>query len=101
MDGMPIMFYVMNRAVASDPAASYLETIAEGYCDFGLDLDDLWAAVQHTREMNNDMQWSTRTGSSPGDRTTDLEDYVYLEPGHDLRRLCDVELTHRDPDTIQ
>jgi gamma-glutamylcyclotransferase (GGCT)/AIG2-like uncharacterized protein YtfP len=101
MDGMPIMFYVMNHSVPSEPAVSYLETIAQGYGDFGLALDDLWAAVQHTREIDNDMQWSTRTGSSPGDCATDLEDHVHLEPGHDLRRLRDVQLAHRDPDPIQ
>jgi hypothetical protein len=101
MDGMPIMFYVMNHSVPSEPAVSYLGTIVQGYEDFGLGLDDLWAAVQHTREMNDDMQWSTRTGSSPGDCATDLEDHVYLEPGHDLRRLRDVEPAHRGTDTIQ
>ena len=101
VDDMPVMFYVMNSAAPSEPAASYLETIAQGYGDFGLDLDDLWAAVTYTKEMQDDMQWSTHTGSPLRDCATDLADHVYLEPGHDLRWLRDVESSHRDPDTIQ
>ena len=98
---MPVMFYVMNSAAPDEPGASYLETIAQGYGDFGLVLDDLWAAVQQTKEMQDDMQWSTHTGSPPGDSSTDLADHVYLEPGHDLRWFGDVESSHRDPDPIQ
>ena len=101
MDGMPIMFYVMNHAAPSDPAVSYLETIAQGYGDFGLALDDLWAAVQCTKEMQDDMQWSTHAGSPHRNTATDLADHVYLEPGHDLCWLRDVESSHRDPDPIQ
>ena len=101
MDGMPVMFYVMNSAAPSEPGASYLETIAQGYEDFGLGLDDLWAAVQCTKEMQDDMQWSTHTGSSHRNTATDLADHVYLEPGHDLRWFCDVEPAYRDPDPIQ
>ena len=101
VDGMPVMFYVMNSAPPSEPGASYLDTIARGYEDFGLDLDDLWAAVTYTKEMQNDMQWSTRTGSPHGNTATDVADHVYLEPGHDLRWLRDVESSHRDPDPIQ
>jgi gamma-glutamylcyclotransferase (GGCT)/AIG2-like uncharacterized protein YtfP len=101
VDGMPVMFYVMNHATAADPGASYLDTIAQGYEDFGLCLGDLWAAVQYTKEMQDDMQWSTHTGSPHGNTATDLADHVYLEPGHDIRRLCDVESSHRDPDPIQ
>ena len=92
---------VMNSAAPDEPGASYLETIAQGYEDFGLGLDDLWAAVQHTKEMQDDMQWSTHTGSPLRDCATDLADHVYLEPGHDLRWLRDVESSHRDPDPIQ
>ena len=101
MDGMPMMFYVMNSVAPSEPGKSYLDTIARGYEDFGLDLDDLWAAVTYTKEMQNDMQWSTRTGSPHGNTATDVADHVYLEPGHDLRWLRDVESSHRDPDPIQ
>ena len=101
IDGMPIMFYVMNTVIPEEPGMSYLETIAQGYEDFGLDLDDLWAAVQHTKEIQDDMHGSTRTGSAPGDCATDLEDHVYLEPGHDVRWFGDVESAHRDPDPIQ
>ena len=101
VDGMPVMFYVMNSAAPSEPGASYLQTIAQGYGDFGLVLDDLWAAVQCTKEMQDDMQWSTNTGSPPGDAVTNLADHVYLELGNDLRRLRDVESSHRDPDPIQ
>ena len=101
VDGMPVMFYVMNSAAPSEPGKSYLDTIARGYEDFGLDLDDLRAAVTNTKEMQNDMQWSTRTGSPHRNTATDMADHVHLEPGHDLRRLRDVELAHRDHDTIQ
>jgi gamma-glutamylcyclotransferase (GGCT)/AIG2-like uncharacterized protein YtfP len=101
VDGMPVMFYVMNSAVPAEPGKSYLDTIAQGYEDFGLCLDDLWAAVTNTKEMQNDMQWSTRTESTHGNTATDVADHVYLEPGHDLRWFRDVEPAHRDPDTIQ
>ena len=76
MDGMPVMFYVMNTAAPYEPGTSYLETIAQGYEDFGLGLDDLWAAVQHTKEMQDDMQWSTHTGSPHRNTATDLADHV-------------------------
>ena len=101
VDGMPVMFYVMNSAAPAEPGTSYLETIAQGYEDFGLCLDDLWAAVTNTKEMQNDMQWSTCTGSPHRDCATDVADHVYLEPGNDLRWFCDVEPAYRDPDTIQ
>jgi gamma-glutamylcyclotransferase len=45
VDGMEIMFYRMNSEEPWEPADSYLAIIAEGYCDFGLPLEDLERAV--------------------------------------------------------
>jgi gamma-glutamylcyclotransferase (GGCT)/AIG2-like uncharacterized protein YtfP len=100
LDGRPVMFYVMNQDPPAEPAVDYLMTIAEGYEDFGLCLQDLWTAVKTTQEESYDLQWSTNTGSTHGESDTDLADHVYLESGHDLRWLRDVQLAHRDPDTV-
>jgi hypothetical protein len=78
-------------------------TIAQGYQDWKLDIDYLTQAVQRTEQEINDydLQWSTRTGSSPGDAATDLEDHVYLEPGNDVRRLRDQWNSNSFPHTME
>jgi len=101
MAGQPVMFYVMNQVSPAEPAVDYLMTIAEGYGDFGLDLQDLWLAVRTTQEESYDLQWSTPGDTGSGTTATDLADHVYLEPSHDLRWLRDVQLAHRDPDAVQ
>lgn len=82
-DGLEFMVYVMNSDEPWEPSVSYLSTIAEGYGDWSLPLEDLWASVrQTTLETNYDMQWSPThgTGLDPSD-----EELVSLESGHDLR----------------
>ena len=102
-DGLELMFYVMNSDGPGVPSANYLMTIAQGYQDWNLDIDYLTLAVHRTEQEINDydMQWSTHTGSLPGDAAADLADHVHLEPGYDICRLRDVESSHRDPDSIQ
>lgn len=60
-DGQEIMFYVMNSDRPYEPSLGYLMTIAEGYQDWGLPLDDLFDAVRDTQEEYYDLQWSTTT----------------------------------------
>jgi hypothetical protein len=101
MDDRPVMFYVMNQDPPAEPAVDYLMTIAEGYEDFGLDLQDLWTAVRTTQEESYDLQWSTNTGSTHGESATDLENHVYLESSNDIRRLRDQWHSHRFPHTME
>jgi gamma-glutamylcyclotransferase (GGCT)/AIG2-like uncharacterized protein YtfP len=59
-----IMFYVMNSDPPSEPGISYLITIAEGYQDWQLELDDLWLAVRNTQEEQYyELQRTSRTRS--------------------------------------
>ena len=90
-DGLEFMCYVMNSDSPSEPSVNYLMIIAQGYQDWKLDIDYLAQAVQRTEQEidDYDMQWSTHTGSPHGDFASDLEDHLYLEPGHDLRWLRD------------
>ena len=47
--GHEVMFYVMNHDKPSEPSLGYLMTIAEGYEDWNLQLDNLWNAVRTTQ----------------------------------------------------
>lgn len=59
-DGQEIMFYVMNSDDPYEPEVHYLSTIAQGYQDFGLPLDNLGQAVVTTREEYHAvMEWHT------------------------------------------
>ncbi len=96
VDGMEIMFYVMNHDLPGEPSVNYLMTIAEGYQDWQLQLDDLWSAVRITQEESYDRM---HRGNTPNTISThrDVESMVYMESGNDLRWLRDDEYTHRDP----
>lgn len=61
-NGLEFMVYIMNSDLPSEPSSGYLMTIAQGYQDWSLDLEDLSLAVQrNTQEViNHDLQWSTR-----------------------------------------
>jgi len=45
-----LMLYVMNSDGVFPPAQHYLDTIAQGYRDFGLPMDALKAAVKHSHD---------------------------------------------------
>ena len=93
-----IMFYVMNHDYPSEPSVGYLMTIAEGYQDWGLPLENLFNAVKTTQEEQYDLQWSTRSQRGKNDR--DHEDLVRMEPGHGLRNADSVGYSHTYPDTV-
>jgi len=95
IDGEPVMFYVMNHDSPGEPSVNYLMTIAEGYQDWRLELDDLWSAVRITQEESYDLQRSTTTRNHRMGGS--LENDLYMESGNDLRWLRDDESTHRDP----
>lgn len=94
LEDMEIMVYVMNHDAPSEPSINYLITIAEGYQDWRLELDDLWSAVKTTQEEAYDLQRSTATTHRDSRMGRSLEDHVQLESSHDLRWLRDDELAH-------
>jgi gamma-glutamylcyclotransferase (GGCT)/AIG2-like uncharacterized protein YtfP len=99
IDGDEIMFYVMNSDPPQEPSISYLITIAEGYQDWHLDLDDLWNAVKTTQEeYYYELQLSPRTKHGSSHRN--VEKLVRLESGNDLRQFCDLGDPNTDSDTI-
>lgn len=60
-DDYTVMFYRMNSELPGEPASSYLETIAQGYHDFGLPLEMLEQAVLTTQqEVEQDQASSHR-----------------------------------------
>jgi gamma-glutamylcyclotransferase (GGCT)/AIG2-like uncharacterized protein YtfP len=63
VEGMEIMFYVMNSDPPQPPDPGYLMTIARGYQHFGLDLEDLDDAVRTTQEEHYDLHRSTPSGT--------------------------------------
>jgi len=79
-----------------EPSVSYLMTIAEGYQDWGLELEDLWSAVRITQEESYDYLQRRNTQKSLSS-LGGMEDMVHMDSGHDLRWLRDDEYAHRDP----
>ena len=47
----PVMLYLMNEGMPSMPSKWYLDAIAQGYEDVGLDTKYLDGALQHTKKM--------------------------------------------------
>ena len=47
----PTMMYIMNNAVPQTPTAGYLKCLAQGYTDWGLDLDLLWQAYERAEQQ--------------------------------------------------
>ena len=98
-DGLEFMVYVMNANTPWEPGRSYLDTIAQGYHDWGLAQEDLDLAVQRTLwEMDYDMQWSTTHGLG---LATSMEKPLRGEFVHDLRWLRDDESADRCPSPVQ
>jgi len=95
-DGLEFMVYVMNQDPPSEPSINYLLTIAQGYQDWSLDIEDLSAAVYQTQqeEYRYDLQRSATTWDNTLDG--DIPEYVQLQSGHDLRHIRDHGLAHRD-----
>lgn len=78
VDGMDVMVYVMNSDRPWPPSSGYLETIAQGYRDWGLDLACLDRAVATTNKetIDHDMYRSTCTWTDS--YVGPLESDVYL-----------------------
>lgn len=62
--GQPTMVYVMNRDEPATPSSGYLRCLAQGYQDWGLDLDLLWQAYDRAESQQvyqdpagNSWQW--------------------------------------------
>lgn len=91
VDGMEIMFYVMNSDQPWEPSIGYLMTIAQGYQDFGLPIEDLRAAVATTQEEQDDLYRSTTSNAG---LDNPLEDDLSLEPSDDLRWIRDLRVAH-------
>lgn len=93
-DGLQFMVYVMNASQPWEPSQSYVDTITEGYGDWGLSVEDLDLAVQRTLwEIDYDMQRSASTWPRLGDL---LEERVRIPAGHDLRRVRHEWMAHGD-----
>lgn len=101
-DGLEFMVYVMNADHPSEPSVNYLMTIAQGYQDWHLEIEDLSQAVERTQQeiYDYDLHRSTSSDTFHTGWTGDLEDHVYMESGHDLRWVRDHELAHPDPEAI-
>ena len=98
-DGIEFMVYVMNSTIAGEPSKPYLDTIAAGYQDWGLALEDLDTAVERTFwEIEYDMHSSATRGIGLGAHMEELDG---SEPGHDLRWLRDTRMADRDTTTVQ
>lgn len=95
-DGLEFMVYIMNQDPPGEPGLNYLLTIAQGYQDWNLDIEDLSAAVYQTQqeEYHNDLHRSTLDWDHDLDR--DVSSDVQLQSGHDLRHIRDHGLVHGD-----
>lgn len=87
----PVMVYVMNNAVPQTPTAGYLRCLAQGYEDWGLDLDLLWQAYDRAEEKEYDLYDDDPRAHEADFLDTGLDD---LESGHDVRRTRDVAYTY-------
>lgn len=97
-DDLEFMVYVMNSSGAWEPAKSYLDTIMDGYRDWGLSQEDLDLAVQRTLwEIDYDMQWGTTDWAR---LDPDMEKRLRIPTGHDLRWLRDERDANRDIETL-
>jgi len=47
----PVMVYIMNNATPATPTAGYLKCMAQGYEDWGLELDLLWRAYERAEDQ--------------------------------------------------
>jgi gamma-glutamylcyclotransferase (GGCT)/AIG2-like uncharacterized protein YtfP len=96
-DGLEFMVYVMNQDPPGEPGVNYLLTIAQGYQDWNLDIEDLADAVYQTQqeEYHNDLHRSSTTNDPRVGGTLSVD--LQLQSSHDLRHVCDHELAHRDP----
>jgi hypothetical protein len=98
-DGVEFMVYVMNTTLPGEPDSSYVDTIAQGYLDWGLAKEDLDIALQRTLwEIEYDLHSSATRGIG---LDTNMEKLVSGQSGHDLRWIRDAGMADRDPETIQ
>lgn len=84
----PVMVYIMNNATPATPTAGYLKCLAQGYEDWGMDLDLLWRAYERAEERERDLYCDDPYTIDIGDHDTGLDD---VESGHDVRNLRGME----------
>lgn len=60
------LFYMMNEGGVMPPPQSYLETIVQGYKDFGLDLNHLDQALEYSWEKKNKTPYLRRRHERKG-----------------------------------
>ena len=70
--GEPTMMYIMNNVVPQTPTAGYLKCLAQGYADWGLDLDFLWQAYERAEHQEYAMY--------DDDPRADYRDWTDSEP---------------------
>lgn len=100
-DDLEFMVYVMNSDQPWEPSPGYLETIAQGYQDWNLDLGHLFRAVRQTKEKLNDLYRSPISDTWHDPLYGLVEDDVYLESSNDVRWLRDVWYTDRSTSTAE
>ena len=88
----PVMVYIMNNTTPALPTAGYLKCLAQGYADWGLELDLLWRAYERAEERERDLYCDDPYTIDIGDHDTGLDD---LESGHDVRHLRGMEHSYR------
>jgi gamma-glutamylcyclotransferase (GGCT)/AIG2-like uncharacterized protein YtfP len=86
--GEPTMVYLMNNAVPQTPTAGYLKCLAQGYEDWGLELDLLWQAYDRAEERERDLYDDDPRAYEADYLDTGLDD---VESGHDVHRLRDTQ----------
>lgn len=101
-NGLEFMVYIMNSDVPAEPSSGYLMTIAQGYQDWYLDLEDLTRAVQQNEQevLNYDLQWSSRDhglGRNIGHLVPDLQ----IQSRHDVRTVRDIGHSNRGSPTLE
>lgn len=74
-DGQKALLYVMNDRGIYAPSELYLDTIREGYRDFGLNTKPLDEAVRHAHKMKKltdatRERWRTRAARDPRNERT-------------------------------
>lgn len=50
-----VMVYIMNSTDPATPSAGYLKCLAQGYQDWGMDLDLLWQAFERAEEREKEI----------------------------------------------
>jgi hypothetical protein len=101
-NGLEFMVYVMNSDTPAEPSSGYLMTIAQGYQDWSLNLEELVCAVQTNEQevYNYDLQWSSR-GNGVGRHLGNLVPDVQIQSRDDVRWMRGVRNPDRYSSTLE